>query len=394
MEELLIPSTGYYIFYRNISLTGAEQLSPSQRNSPHSDSSKRAVTTAPAEHTHPRTTSATSSGCKRQLPHPLSIPSVALCKETAIKLAGKGVTRTRLAAGKGLRPTTSSLGERERCKWDVWNYEASKALFSKLFRSQAAKRPQTASRQCDTTHGQVPLDPAGSSLEPGAGARPGGEPGAGGHTAPGAGAAGPFPRLLSARPRHSPAPAPPAPPARTPTQPARCGRGTDPLWGGHRPSGPSAAAPPALGPCPAPSAADGTRRPPELTSGGRYGGLLAFPPRLRPFFFFVFEPPPPPGAGPPRPRSAAPDPPPAGRQQPPNSSDTRESMADTAAPPPRCSVRSAPRPAPPARLWPRRHRPPRGAPGKRVPPAYNAENAPRATRSKLHLPACPAVRFP
>lgn len=52
----------------------------------------------------------------------------------------------------------------------------------------------------------------------------------------------------------------------------------------------------------------------------------------------------------------------------------------------------APRPAPPARLRSRRHRPPRGAPGKRVLPAYNAENAPRATRSKLHLPACPAAR--
>lgn len=162
--------------------------------------------------------------------------------------------------------------------------------------------------------------------------------------------------------------------------------------GGHRPSGPSAAAPPAPGPGSAPSGADGTRRPPKLTSGGRYGGLLAFPPRLRPFFFFVFEPPLPPGAAPPRPRSAAPAPPPAGRQQPPNSSDTRESMADTAAPPPRCSARSAPRPAPPARLRPRRHRPPRGAPGKRVPPAYNTENAPRATRSKLHLPACPAAQ--
>lgn len=88
-------------------------MSTSQRNSPHSDSSTRAVTTAPAEHTHPRTTSATSSCCKRQVSHPLSIPSALLCKETAVKLAGKGVTRTRLAAGKGLRPTTSSLGERE-----------------------------------------------------------------------------------------------------------------------------------------------------------------------------------------------------------------------------------------------------------------------------------------
>lgn len=189
-----------------------------------------------------------------------------------------------------------------------------------------------------------------------------------------------------------PDPGPAPAPARAATHPAESGRATDPLWGAPtlRPLPPSAAAPPAPGPGPAPSAADGTRRPPELTSGGRYGGLLAFPPRLRPFFFFVFEPPPPPGAAPPRPRSAAPAPPPAGRQQPPNSSDTRESMADTAAPPPRCSVRSVPRPAPPARL--RRHRPPRGAPGKRVPPAYNAENAPRAARSKLHLPACSAAR--
>lgn len=37
----------------------------------------------------------------------------ALWKEPAVKLAGKGVTGTRLAAGKGLRPTRSSLGEGE-----------------------------------------------------------------------------------------------------------------------------------------------------------------------------------------------------------------------------------------------------------------------------------------
>lgn len=182
---------------------------------------------------------------------------------------------------------------------------------------------------------------AGSSLAPGRG-HSRREPGQAGTRLPGLrdrsyGRCQPDP----ARPRTSASPAaslrgPAAVPARSGGSPAL------------RPPRPSAAAPPAPGPAP-PSAAEGTRG--SLTSGGRYGGLLAFPPRLRPFFFFVLEPPPPPGAGPPRPRSAAPAPPPAGRQQPPNSSDTRESMADTAAPPPRGSARSAllpPGPAGPA----------------------------------------------
>lgn len=369
------------IYFTESSLTGAERLSPSQRNSPQSDSSMRAVTTAPAEHTP------TYSQCHFFLVQETSAsPCVHnICSPksgNSWQLAGKGVTTIRLAAGKGLRPTRSSLAEREMQTGCLELRGEQSFIFEAI---RIAGDP-TDGRQCDTTHGQGPVEPAGNSLAPGARARPGGERGAGGHAAPGAGAAGPLLRLLSARPR----PGSGTSQSRHPPCGVRpCYR---PLWGAPtlRPLPPSAAAPPAPGPGPAPSAADGTRRPPELTSGGRYGGLLAFPPRLRPFFFFVFEPPPPPGAAPPRPRSAAPAPPPAGRQQPPNSSDTRESMADTAAPPPRCSVRSVPRPAPPARL--RRHRPPRGAPGKRVPPAYNAENAPRAARSKLHLPACSAAR--
>lgn len=73
-----------------------------------------------------------------------------------------------------------------------------------------------------------------------------------------------------------------------------------------------------------------------LTSGGRYGGLLALPPLFLPFFFFPFGPPQlllppaplalrvPPMAGPP-----------PGRQQPPNSSDTRESIRRCRQPPAR-----------------------------------------------------------
>lgn len=125
-----------------------------------------------------------------------------------------------------------------------------------------------------------------------------------------------------------------------------------------------------------PSAAAGCR----LTSGGRYGGLLAFPPRLRPLFFFAFEPPPPPpGAAPPRPRNAAP----VGLQQPPNSSDTRESMAAGAAPPPRCGTRSPPGlPAAPA---PAVSKPPRGTTGNGVRSAARlqlpARTAPRLSRN-------------
>lgn len=73
-----------------------------------------------------------------------------------------------------------------------------------------------------------------------------------------------------------------------------------------------------------------------LTSGGRYGGLLALLPLFLPFFFFPFGPPQlllppaplalrvPPTAGPP-----------PGRQQPPNSSDTRESIRRCRQPPAR-----------------------------------------------------------
>lgn len=80
-----------------------------------------------------------------------------------------------------------------------------------------------------------------------------------------------------------------------------------------------------------------------LTSGGRYGGLLALPPLFLPFFFFPFGPPQP--LLPPAPLALRVPPtagPPPGRQQPPNSSDTRESIR-------RCRQ-------PPARPLPPRHR--------------------------------------
>lgn len=79
-----------------------------------------------------------------------------------------------------------------------------------------------------------------------------------------------------------------------------------------------------------------------LTSGGRYGGLLALPPLFLPFFFFPFGPPQ--LLLPPAPRALRFPPmagPPPGRQQPPNSSDTRESIR-------RCHQ-------PPARPLPPRH---------------------------------------
>lgn len=180
--------------------------------------------------------------------------------------------------------------------------------------------------------------------------------------------------------RHGPASALPAPPARPATN-LRAPAVAPTRSGGHRPPAspaPQRQRPPPPGPGLPPSAADGTRRPPELTSGGRYGGLLAFPPRLRPFFFFVFEPPPPPGAAPPRPRSAALAPPPAGRQQPPNSSDTRESMADTAAPPPP----AAPAPLP---AWPRRPGSGPGVTDRRAAPR-ESESRPPTTPRTLRAP--------
>lgn len=73
-----------------------------------------------------------------------------------------------------------------------------------------------------------------------------------------------------------------------------------------------------------------------LTSGGRYGGLLALPPLFLPFFFFPFGPPQP--LLPPAPLALRVPPtagPPPGRQQPPNSSDTRESIRRCRQPPAR-----------------------------------------------------------
>lgn len=73
-----------------------------------------------------------------------------------------------------------------------------------------------------------------------------------------------------------------------------------------------------------------------LTSGGRYGGLLALPPLFLPFFFFPFGPPQ--LLLPPAPRALRFPPmagPPPGRQQPPNSSDTRESIRRCHQPPAR-----------------------------------------------------------
>lgn len=71
-----------------------------------------------------------------------------------------------------------------------------------------------------------------------------------------------------------------------------------------------------------------------LTSGGRYGGLLALLPLFLPFFFFPFGPPQP--LLPPAPLVLRVPPiggPPPGRQQPPNSSDTRESIRRCRQPP-------------------------------------------------------------
>lgn len=73
-----------------------------------------------------------------------------------------------------------------------------------------------------------------------------------------------------------------------------------------------------------------------LTSGGRYGGLLALLPLFFPFFFFPFGPPQP--LLPPAPLALRVPPmagPPPGRQQPPNSSDTRESIRRRRQPPAR-----------------------------------------------------------
>lgn len=96
-----------------------------------------------------------------------------------------------LAAGKGLTPTRSAL--RERCEQDARDYELSKALFPKLFSSQAAKHPQTDAGRRDAANGPGSVEQAGSSQAPAAQAlsaatpNPGGETGAGGHTALGPG---------------------------------------------------------------------------------------------------------------------------------------------------------------------------------------------------------------
>lgn len=216
------------IYFTESSLTGAERLSPSQRNSPHSDSSMRAVTTAPAEHTP------TYSQCHFFLVQETSAsPCVHnICSPksgNSWQLAGKGVTTIRLAAGKGLRPTRSSLAEREMQTGCLELRGEQSFIFEAI---RIAGDP-TDGRQCDTTHGQGPVEPAGNSLAPGARARPGGERGAGGHAAPGAGAAGPLLRLLSARPR----PGSGTSQSRHPPCGVRpCYR---PALGGHRPSGPS-----------------------------------------------------------------------------------------------------------------------------------------------------------
>lgn len=165
------------------------------------------------------------------MPHPLSIPPAALCKETAVKLAGKRVTRTRLAAGKGLRPTRQSLGEGEMQTGCLELPGEQSFIFEAI--SIAGGKAPTDRRQevrydSRTGSGGARRELAGTRGASTARRKARGRRAHG----CGAGAAGQLLRLLSARPRHGPAPAPPAPPARPATQPAGSGRGTDPLWGG------------------------------------------------------------------------------------------------------------------------------------------------------------------